>query len=80
MATQCSSNDLTDIINLFQALDVDRDGCISIKNMQHALSASDLELRGRLEELFNTLNLDPDGVINFNEFVSVMLDKRIYTN
>ena len=48
--------------------------------MQHALSASDLELRGRLEELFNTLNLDPDGVINFNEFVSVMLDKRIYTN
>lgn len=78
MASQCSTGEILELINLFQSIDTEHMGNLSIEEMRNAMRSS--EIAPGIEESLSTIDSNGDGVIDLNEFLAVMLDKRVYEN
>jgi calcium-dependent protein kinase len=77
MATQCSSEEIAELINMFVKLDKNRDGTLSLSDVEAALSYTDLSLSD-LEAMINAIDTDGSGNIDLTEFIAAMMSKRIY--
>jgi Ca2+-binding EF-hand superfamily protein len=56
-------------------IDTDKDGNISLQELQMALSTRIKRTDTKLQELFAKLDLDGNGVIDYNEFVVAATNK-----
>jgi calcium-dependent protein kinase len=72
MATQCSSEEIAELVNLFIKLDTNRDGTLSLNEIQAALNSSDIS-RPDLEELIKCIDHDGSGNIDLTEFIAAMM-------
>ena len=75
MATQCTSDEISEIVNLFIKLDTNRDGTLSINEIKAAISHSN---KTDLENLIMALDIDGSGSIDLTEFAAALMSKRIY--
>jgi calcium-dependent protein kinase len=75
MATQCSSDEISEIVNLFVKLDTNRDGTLSIGEIQAAVSHSNIQ---DLDKLIHALDIDGSGSVDLTEFAAALMSKRIY--
>jgi len=60
-----------DIVDLFNELDTDRNGNLNISELRQAIAAAGVSI-ARLDKLFHVADLNGDGMIDFDEFMSMM--------
>jgi len=65
--------DYSHMKNLFNKIDEDRDGRISKTDLRKTVNVD-------FEKEFNALDLDGDGELDFDEFISVSIDKKKIVN
>nr|GMD49156.1 calcium-dependent protein kinase 28-like [Ipomoea batatas] len=75
LATTLDDEELADLKDQFAAIDVDKNGVISLEEMRQAL-AKDLPWRmkdSRVIEILQAIDVNTDGLIDFTEFVAATL-------
>ncbi|KAG9443050.1 hypothetical protein H6P81_018904 [Aristolochia fimbriata] len=75
LASTLNDEELADLRDQFDAIDVDRNGAISLEEMRHAL-AKDLPWRlkePRVLEILQAMDSNTDGLVDFTEFVAATL-------
>ncbi|XP_072986996.1 calcium-dependent protein kinase 4-like [Typha latifolia] len=75
LASTLDDEELADLKDQFDAIDVDKNGSISLEEMRHAL-AKDLpwRLKGpRVVEIIQAIDSNTDGLVDFPEFVAATL-------
>ena len=77
MATQCSSEEIAGLVNMFIRLDTNRDGSLSIHDIQAALSNSEIS-RPELENIIRCIDLDGSGTIDLTEFIAATMSRGVY--
>ena len=77
MATQCSSEEIAELVNLFVRLDTNRDGTLSLNEIQAALNSSDIS-RPDLENMIRCIDHDGSGNIDLTEFIAATMTRRLY--
>lgn len=72
VATQMTKEELADLRQIFDDIDTNNDGYITLKELDEALICGNYSanLRNHLFELRKELNIKPDAVIMWNEFVA----------
>ena len=80
MATQCSTSDLADQIALFQQIDTNKDGKLSLDEMNQVLEGLDDMNAQQLQQLFFDIDTDMSGSIDLTEFLAAMLERKVYLN
>ncbi|KAI0530551.1 hypothetical protein KFK09_000095 [Dendrobium nobile] len=75
LASTLNENELADLRDQFDAIDVDKNGAISLEEMRQAL-AKDLPWRmkdSRALEILQAIDSNTDGLVDFSEFVAAAL-------
>ncbi|KAA8531974.1 hypothetical protein F0562_006884 [Nyssa sinensis] len=78
LATTLDDEELSDLRDQFDAIDVDKNGVISLEEMRHAL-AKDLPWKlkeSRVLEILQAIDGNTDGLVDFTEFVAATLHVR----
>ena len=73
--TSTQGLDFMALRNAFRALDIDNSGTLELSEIKQAfkgLSLSDEQL----DEIFDRIDLNHDGEINYTEFLTVTMDRR----
>ncbi|KAJ6682219.1 CALCIUM-DEPENDENT PROTEIN KINASE [Salix koriyanagi] len=75
LASTINEEELADLKDQFDAIDVDKNGAISLEEMRQAL-AKDLPWKlkeSRVLEILQAIDSNTDGLVDFNEFVAAAL-------
>ncbi|CAA6673489.1 unnamed protein product [Spirodela intermedia] len=75
LASTLNPEELADLRDQFNAIDVDKNGSISLEEMRHALSKDIIwRLREpRVLEILQAIDSNTDGLVDFDEFVAATL-------
>lgn len=75
IASQCNEREIEDLKLRFEQLDTNGDGMLTFDEFQQGLSAlSIVELR----ELWESVDIDRNGSIDYSEFLAATLDRTLY--
>lgn len=77
IATQCTSDEISNMADLFLAIDKNRDGRLSLGEIELALENTNLP-KSELEKIMQSIDLNRAGSIDFTEFIAVFMDKTTY--
>lgn len=70
---QVDSDEDEDIIEAFKVFDQNQDGFVSVDEMRKVLSGFGLSMpKHEIEDMFNHVDEDKDGQLNFEEFAALM--------
>ncbi|KAL8168063.1 hypothetical protein V2J09_009562 [Rumex salicifolius] len=75
LASSINEEELADLRDQFDAIDIDKNGVISLEEMRQAL-AKDLPWKlkdSRVQEIVQAIDSNTDGLVDFTEFVSATL-------
>ena len=72
-----NNNDINRINQYFKLFDKDYDGQISLEEFQDVLVNMNME-KNEITDIFNSLDINKNGFINYTEFVAAFLEKDIY--
>jgi len=80
IASRLDENETKSMIKIFEAFDKDKDGQISFQELKWGLFnfKSFNENEDELHEIFENINIDKNGKINYTEFLAASLQKKIY--
>ena len=79
IASRLSEKEIKTIKEIFQRIDTDNDGKLTLEEMKKAFSSGDLKMEFN-EDIFKQIDTDKSGKIEYTEFISASLDKNIYMN
>ena len=79
IASRLSEEEIKKIKEVFQSIDVDNDGKLSLEEMKKALSSGEVKFDFN-EEIFKQIDTDNSGNIEYTEFISACIEKNIYLN
>jgi calcium-dependent protein kinase len=79
VASRLSEEEIKKIKEVFQSIDVDNDGKLSLEEMKKALSKGDMKIEFN-DEIFKQIDTDNSGNIEYTEFISACIEKNIYLN
>ena len=77
MATQCSSEEISELIKMFVKLDTNRDGSLSLNEIKAALRGAEIS-RPDLENIIKCIDHDGSGNIDLTEFIAATMGRRLY--
>ena len=70
---QIADDEDEDIIGAFKVFDLDRDGFVTIDEMQSVLLSFGMSLtRNEIEDMFSNVDEDNDGQLDFDEFAALL--------
>ena len=75
LASTLNPEELSDLKDQFDAIDVDKNGSISLEEMRQAL-AKDVPWKlkdARVREILDAIDVNTDGLVDFTEFVAATL-------
>jgi len=77
IATQLSGSEIEELAKLFQKLDTNGDGVLSLEEMQAGLKG--LSHRSKdIEEIMKNLDTDKSGEIDYTEFIAATMEANLY--
>ena len=80
IASRLSEEEIKKIKAIFQTIDVDNDGKLSLEEMKKAIALADGMKMENIDELFKSIDTDNSGNIEYTEFISASIEKNIYLN
>ena len=80
IASRLSEDEIKKIKTIFQTIDIDNDGKLSLEEMKKAVTLADGMKIENLEELFKSIDTDNSGNIEYTEFISASIEKNVYLN
>lgn len=89
IATRMSNEDVNNLADIFNTLDKNRDGVLTLKEAKGAIKyLKEEKLKGKqvsktvedvasnIEFVFNEMDLDKNGLINYSEFIAATMDHK----
>ena len=80
IASRLSEQDIKKIKEVFQSIDVDNNGKLSLEEMKKAVSLAGSIKIDFDEQIFKSIDTDNSGNIEYTEFISACIEKNIYLN
>ena len=80
IASRLSEKEINKIKEVFQSIDTDNDGKLSLEEMKKAISLTDGIKIEFDEKIFKSIDTDNSGAIEYTEFISACIEKNIYLN
>ena len=80
IASRLSEEEIKKIKEVFQNIDVDNDGKLSLEEMKKAFALSGQTKIEFNEEIFKSIDTDNSGNIEYTEFISACIEKNLYLN
>lgn len=77
IATRLKEDEIENLKQIFSALDLNNDGYLSLEELKKGCSKIK-ELDFDIEELFNSIDTDKSGVINYTEFLAATIQQQVY--
>lgn len=77
IASRLRDDEIQNLKDIFVALDANQDGTLTLKEIQQGLSKienCDIDV----EDVFESIDTDKSGVINYTEFLAATIDKNLY--
>lgn len=78
LASRVSEDEIKENTEMFNKIDKNHDGYITLKELQKGLSAKDKQTHDEIQMIMMSVDTDNNGAINFNEFIAATLDCSIY--
>ena len=79
IAEQLTENEIGSLSKVFQELDVDGNGVISIEELKVVAQREGLEnLEEQVRQLMDGVDVDSSNTINYREFIAATMEKNIY--
>jgi calcium-dependent protein kinase len=79
IASRLTEDEIKNIKKVFQSIDIDNDGKLTLEEMKKAFSKGDMKIEFN-EEIFKQIDTDNSGSIEYTEFISACIDKNLYMN
>ena len=80
IASRLSEQEIKKIKEVFESIDVDNDGKLSLEEMKKAVALTgDMKIEFN-EEIFKSIDTDNSGCIEYTEFISACIEKNLYLN
>jgi calcium-dependent protein kinase len=80
IATRLSEEEIKKIKEIFQTLDINNDGKLSLEEIKAGVAKTDSLKNENVEEVFKSIDTDNSGNIEYTEFISASIDKNLYLN
>ena len=80
IASRLSEEEIKKIKAIFETIDTDNDGKLSLEELKKAVSLTDGMKIESIEQLFKSIDTDNSGNIEYTEFISASIEKNIYLN
>jgi calcium-dependent protein kinase len=77
LASRVSEEEIKENIKIFNQIDKNNDGYITIKELTKGLTSGDQKMVGEIQAIMMSVDTDDNGAINFNEFIAATLDVSI---
>lgn len=77
LASKVSDDDIKEEIALFRKFDSDHDGYITKKELRKGLRKLKYRTDKEIDKIMDKMDTDHNGAINFNEFISALLNEGI---
>jgi len=79
IATHLTPAEVGNLGEIFESIDLDKDGSMSLKDLDHALTTRQFspDLLERLRNLRDDLSLSGDERLNWKEFLAAMMDEGL---
>lgn len=77
IASRLKEDEIQTLKDIFVEMDLNNDGYLTLEEFKIACSKIQ-QLDVNIEELFNSIDNDKSGVINYTEFLAATIDKQIY--
>ena len=72
IAVQANPNDIKELKNIFQAMDENGDGSLTLEELKHGLK--DMKNGQEILDLMAAADTDNSGTINYTEFLAATMD------
>lgn len=76
IASRLKDDEIKTLRDIFTSLDKNNDGTLTFEEIQQGCSKLNSSLN--FEEIFNSLDTDRSGCINYTEFIAATIDQKIY--
>lgn len=78
ISSQLAFADIEDLSDLFEQIDVNNDGVLTVDEFEKALNRQGTYVSSsELRQILKKVDMDKNGKINFNEFIASMLSDDI---
>lgn len=78
IASQLSEDEISDLIDIFNEIDTNGDGEISLAEFRESVSKFSKETVQEIEAIFNKVDSDRNGSIDYTEFIAATMSQKIY--
>jgi len=76
IAAQCSTSEIEELRKVFQMIDTDGDGTITLSELKVALS--EIKSPDEVRKLMESIDTNQDGSINYTEYLAASIEKNLY--
>jgi calcium-dependent protein kinase len=78
ISSQLDVQSIEGLKNTFLSIDKNMDGVVSMAELKNAIVKAGVAIPENLQELFNALDTDGSGVLDYTEFLASTLDKKVW--
>lgn len=78
IASRLKDSDIKSLIEVFEEIDTNKNGTITLDEMKNGISKLNLESDLDVLELFNSIDTDKSGEISYTEFIAASMDQKLY--
>ncbi len=80
ISSRLNDDEIEKLKNIFYEMDINKDGTITLDEMQDCLSKMFKNNKNYIENIFNEIDTNKSGRIEFTQLISALIEQKIYLN